>query len=169
MKVRDSSSTVRFQEERLFGAANMVKGAGTASTTSSTAQGTQDLRQGADRQPGDPLPSGRTVSNRMPAGAGVPGRAEYIKGQDVTRLASMAKLSRPPGAGSQRQLPAILGRHEVHRVNPVAQAYRDVRLVSISGGADEIMLEDHLQIDGHPAEEVVDTLLLEPHLTGCCM
>lgn len=52
----------------------------------------------------------------------------------------------------------------------MARAYRDVRLVSIGGGADEIMLGIICKPAGHPAGEkemstlpVCQTLLLEPH------
>ena len=56
-------------------------------------------------------------------------------------LASMAKLK----AGRLTRevaghLPAVLGRHGLHWENPVSRAYRDARLASIGGGADEVML-----------------------------
>jgi citronellyl-CoA dehydrogenase len=65
----------------------------------------------------------------------------YIAGQDVTELASMAKLK----AGRlKRQVPdtclQFWGGMGYMWENPVGRAYRDARLTSIGGGADEIML-----------------------------
>ncbi|MFJ3009997.1 acyl-CoA dehydrogenase family protein, partial [Pseudomonas fluorescens] len=66
---------------------------------------------------------------------------QYVKGQDVTRLASMAKLK--AGRLGREVSDSCLqywGGMGFMWDNPVARAYRDVRLVSIGGGADEIML-----------------------------
>jgi citronellyl-CoA dehydrogenase len=65
----------------------------------------------------------------------------YLEGQDVTALASMAKLK----AGRLlREVPdACLqywGGLGYTWDNPLARAYRDGRLASIGGGADEVML-----------------------------
>ena len=65
----------------------------------------------------------------------------YVSGQDVTELASMAKLK----AGRLlREVPdACLqywGGMGYTWDNPVSRAYRDGRLASIGGGADEVML-----------------------------
>ena len=65
----------------------------------------------------------------------------YVQGQDVTELASMAKLK----AGRlQRIVPDALlqywGGMGYTWDNPVSRAYRDGRLASIGGGADEVML-----------------------------
>ncbi|HTT09654.1 MAG TPA: acyl-CoA dehydrogenase family protein [Burkholderiaceae bacterium] len=65
----------------------------------------------------------------------------YVRGADVTELASMAKLK----AGRlSREIPdACLqywGGMGFTWDNPVARAYRDGRLASIGGGADEVML-----------------------------
>jgi citronellyl-CoA dehydrogenase len=65
----------------------------------------------------------------------------YIAGQDVTELASMAKLK----AGRLgREVPdaclQFWGGMGYMWENPVGRAYRDARLSSIGGGADEIML-----------------------------
>ena len=65
---------------------------------------------------------------------------EYIGGTDVTMLASMAKLKAGRlAARGRRRVPAVLGRHGLH-VGTRRRAYRDTRLLSIGGGADEIML-----------------------------
>ena len=65
----------------------------------------------------------------------------YVAGQDVTKLASMAKLK--AGRLSREVADSCLqywGGMGFMWDNPVSRAYRDVRLVSIGGGADEIML-----------------------------
>ena len=65
----------------------------------------------------------------------------YIDGEDVTELASMAKLK----AGRLRRevsdsLLQYWGGMGFTWDNPVSRAYRDGRLASIGGGADEVML-----------------------------
>jgi len=66
---------------------------------------------------------------------------QYMDGQDVTRLASMAKLK----AGRLAREVAdwcvqFYGGMGYTWDNPAARAYRDSRLGSIGGGADEVML-----------------------------
>src|SRR5207302_10758109 len=65
----------------------------------------------------------------------------YVAGQDVTRLASMAKLK---GGRLKREITdACLqywGGMGFMNETPVSRAYRDSRLTSIGGGADEVML-----------------------------
>ena len=66
---------------------------------------------------------------------------DYINGADVTQLASMAKLK--AGRLSREVSDACLqywGGMGFTWDNPAARAYRDTRLLSIGGGADEIML-----------------------------
>ena len=68
--------------------------------------------------------------------------AEYVAGQDVTMLASMAKLK----AGRLSREVAdwcmqFMGGMGYTWENWVSRAYRDFRLGSIGGGADEIMLQ----------------------------
>jgi citronellyl-CoA dehydrogenase len=65
----------------------------------------------------------------------------YVKGEDVTMLASMAKLK----AGRLGRTIAdtclqFWGGMGYTWENPVSRAYRDGRLTSIGGGADEVML-----------------------------
>ena len=67
--------------------------------------------------------------------------SEYIAGRDATMLASMAKLK--AGRVSREVTDGCLqfwGGQGFMWDNDVARAYRDSRLVSIGGGADEIML-----------------------------
>lgn len=66
---------------------------------------------------------------------------QYVAGADVTRLASMAKLK----AGRLARIVAdaclqYWGGMGYTAENPVSRAYRDGRLASIGGGADEVML-----------------------------
>jgi citronellyl-CoA dehydrogenase len=65
----------------------------------------------------------------------------YVGGEDVTRLASMAKLK--AGRLFREVADSCLqywGGMGFTRDNPLSQAYRDGRLSSIGAGADEIML-----------------------------
>jgi len=65
----------------------------------------------------------------------------YIGGADVTRLASMAKLK--AGRLARELSDACLqywGGMGFMNETPVSRAYRDMRLGSIGGGADEVML-----------------------------
>ena len=73
----------------------------------------------------------------------------YISGKDVTRLASMAKLK--CGRLSREVADACLqywGGMGYTADNPIAQSYRDGRLISIGGGADEVMLGIICKLEG---------------------
>ncbi len=74
---------------------------------------------------------------------------DYVLGKDVTRLASMAKLKCGrlvrEVSDSCLQYWGGLGFTWDH---PLARAYRDGRLVSIGGGADEIMLGIIAKLEG---------------------
>jgi len=66
----------------------------------------------------------------------------YVAGEDVTELASMAKLK--AGRLSREVPDACLqywGGMGYTWENPLSRAFRDGRLASIGGGADEVMLE----------------------------
>jgi citronellyl-CoA dehydrogenase len=74
---------------------------------------------------------------------------QYVSGKDVTRLASMAKLK--CGRLSREVADSCLqywGGMGFTRDNPISQAYRDSRLVSIGGGADEVMLGIICKLEG---------------------
>jgi len=73
----------------------------------------------------------------------------YVSGKDVTRLASMAKLK---CARLSREVAdsclQYWGGMGYTWDNPISQAYRDSRLLSIGGGADEIMLGIICKLEG---------------------
>lgn len=72
-----------------------------------------------------------------------------VAGQDVTRLATMAKLK--AGRLSREVTDACLqywGGQGYMWESPVARAFRDTRLLSIGGGADEIMLGILCKLEG---------------------
>ncbi|MFH1871326.1 MAG: acyl-CoA dehydrogenase family protein [Pseudomonadota bacterium] len=74
---------------------------------------------------------------------------EYVAGRDVTRLASMAKLK--CGRLDREVADACLqywGGMGYTWDNPVSRAWRDGRLVSIGGGADEVMLGIICKLEG---------------------
>ena len=73
----------------------------------------------------------------------------YVSGKDVTKLASMAKLK--AGRLSREVADSCLqywGGMGFTADNPISQAYRDSRLMSIGGGADEIMLGIICKLEG---------------------
>ena len=73
----------------------------------------------------------------------------FVEGQDATRLASMAKLK--SGRLARELADACLqywGGMGYTRDNPASQAYRDMRLLSIGAGADEVMLGILRKLEG---------------------
>jgi citronellyl-CoA dehydrogenase len=73
----------------------------------------------------------------------------YVGGKDVTKLASMAKLK--TGRLSREVADSCLqywGGMGFTWDNPVSMAYRDTRLGSIGGGADEVMLGIICKLEG---------------------
>ncbi|MDP3895558.1 MAG: acyl-CoA dehydrogenase family protein [Mesorhizobium sp.] len=74
---------------------------------------------------------------------------QYVSGKDVTKLASMAKLK--CGRLAREVTDSCLqywGGMGYTFDNPVSRAFRDTRLVSIGGGADEIMLGIIAKLEG---------------------
>jgi citronellyl-CoA dehydrogenase len=134
---------LQFQEERLFGAANIIKGLELCVD--------QTIEYTRQRHTfGQPVIDNQAVhfrlaelSTEIEALRALVYQAteQYIKGRDVTKLASMAKLK--AGRLGREVTDSCLqfwGGMGFTWDNPVSRAYRDVRLVSIGGGADEIML-----------------------------
>ena len=73
----------------------------------------------------------------------------YVSGKDVTKLASMAKLK--CGRLGREVADSCLqywGGMGYTADNPISQAYRDSRLISIGGGADEVMLGIICKLEG---------------------
>lgn len=134
---------LQFQEERLFGAANMIKGLEHCVDT------TIDYCKQRHTF-GQPLIDNQVIHFRMAElqteiealrALVYQATEQFVKGRDVTKLASMAKLK--AGRLGREVSDACLqywGGMGFMWDNPVSRAYRDVRLVSIGGGADEIML-----------------------------
>jgi citronellyl-CoA dehydrogenase len=134
---------VQFQEERLCGAVGTLRGMeGLIDATIAYCKERQTF--------GQPLIANQVVHFRLAELRtevellrSLVYRAveEYIAGGDVTMLASMAKLK--AGRLSREVSDACLqywGGMGFTWDNPAARAYRDTRLISIGGGADEIML-----------------------------
>jgi len=74
---------------------------------------------------------------------------EYVNGKEVTKLASMAKLK--CGRLTREVTDSCLqywGGAGYTADNPIARSFRDGRLVSIGGGADEMMLGIIARFDG---------------------
>jgi citronellyl-CoA dehydrogenase len=134
---------LQFQEERLWGAANVLKGLDNA--VRDTIEYTRSRRTF-----GKPLIDNQVVhftlaelSTEIESLRALVYRATemYVSGKDVTQLASMAKLK--AGRLTREVADKCLqywGGMGYTWENPVARLYRDGRLVSIGGGADEIML-----------------------------
>ncbi|MBA3459032.1 MAG: acyl-CoA dehydrogenase family protein [Deltaproteobacteria bacterium] len=134
---------VQFQEERLCGAIGSVRG------MDRTIEAT--IAYCRERETfGQPLINNQVIHFRL---AELKTEVEclrslvyravedYISGTDVTMMASMAKLK--AGRLSREVADSCLqywGGMGFTWDNPVARAYRDTRLLSIGGGADEIML-----------------------------
>lgn len=134
---------LQFQEERLFGAANIIKGLELCVD--------QTIEYCKERKTfGQPLIDNQVIHFRLAElqteiealrALVYHATEQYIKGRDVTKLASMAKLK--AGRLGREVTDSCLqywGGMGFTWDNPVSRAYRDVRLVSIGGGADEIML-----------------------------
>jgi citronellyl-CoA dehydrogenase len=127
---------LQFQEERLWGAANSIQGLDNA------------IRK--RRVFGRPVLDNQVVhftlaelQTEVEALRALVYRATelYVAGKDVTQLASMAKLK---GGRLTREVAdkclQYWGGMGFTWDNPVSRLYRDGRLASIGGGADEVML-----------------------------
>jgi len=134
---------VQFQEERLWGAASCLKALETVLAD------TIDYTRGR-KAFGHSLLDNQVVHFRL---AELQTEVELLRaliyraaealiaGEDVTRLATMAKLK--AGRLSREVTDSCLqywGGMGFMNETPVSRAYRDFRLTSIGGGADEVML-----------------------------
>ena len=142
---------LQFQEERLYGAAGTLR--------SLDRQIDQTIAYTRQRKTfGKPILDNQVVHFRMAelrteveALRALTYRAveSYISGKDVTKLASMAKLK--AGRLSREVADSCLqywGGMGFTADNPISQAFRDSRLISIGGGADEIMLGIICKLEG---------------------
>jgi citronellyl-CoA dehydrogenase len=134
---------LQFQEERLWGAANAIRGLDNA--VRETIEYTRSRKTF-----GRPVIDNQVVhftlaelQTEIEALRALTYRATelYVSGKDVTQLASMAKLK--AGRLSREVADKCLqfwGGMGYTLENPVSRLFRDGRLASIGGGADEIML-----------------------------
>jgi len=134
---------LQFQEERLWGAANAIKGLENA--VRETIEYTRSRKTF-----GRPVIDNQVVhftlaelTTEIEALRSLVYRATelYVSGKDVTQLASMAKLK--AGRLTREVADKCLqywGGMGFTWDNPVSRLYRDGRLASIGGGTDEIML-----------------------------
>lgn len=142
---------LQFQEERLYGAAGCLR-----SLDRVIDQTIEYTRQ--RKTFGQPILNNQVVHFRLAelrteveALRALTYRAveSYVGGKDVTKLASMAKLK--AGRLSREVSDSCLqywGGMGFTADNPIAQSYRDSRLISIGGGADEIMLGIICKLEG---------------------
>ncbi|TVP58540.1 MAG: acyl-CoA dehydrogenase [Halomonadaceae bacterium] len=133
---------MQFQEERLWGSANILKAL--EHCVNSTIEYCRERKTF-----GQPLIDNQVIHYRMAElqteieclrALTYQGCELHIAGKDITKLASMAKLK--AGRLGREVTDSCLqywGGNGYMWENPVSRAYRDVRLVSIGGGADEIM------------------------------
>jgi len=134
---------LQFQEERLWGAANSIQGLDNA--IRNTIEYTRERRVF-----GRPVLDNQVVhftlaelQTEVEALRALVYRATelYVAGKNVTQLASMAKLK---GGRLTREVAdkclQYWGGMGFTWDNPVSRLYRDGRLASIGGGADEVML-----------------------------
>lgn len=142
---------LQFQEERIYGAASSLKALDRQIDL--TIEYTRDRKTF-----GTPILDNQVVHFRLAelrteveALRSLTYRAveDFIAGKDVTKLASMAKLK--TGRLSREVSDSCLqywGGMGYTSDNPIARAFRDGRLVSIGGGADEIMLGIIAKLEG---------------------
>jgi citronellyl-CoA dehydrogenase len=142
---------LQFQEERLWGAASTLIGMEQviADTVEYTRQREAFGRSILDNQ----VVHFRLaeLSTEVEALRALVYRAveRYVAGEDVTRLASMAKLK--AGRLGREIADSCLqywGGQGYMWESSVARAFRDMRLSSIGGGADEVMLSIICKLDG---------------------
>jgi len=142
---------LQFQEERIYGAASSLKNL--------DQQIDLTIEYTRDRQAfGQPLLNNQAIHFRL---AELRTEVEmlrsltyrcvddFIEGKDITKLASMAKLK--CGRLAREVSDSCLqywGGMGYTADNPVSRAFRDGRLISIGGGADEVMLGIIAKLEG---------------------
>ena len=134
---------IQFQEERLWGAASCLKALEVHHRRDDRLHPQpQGLWRHHPRQPGGALQArGDADRGRAAALADLSRRRATGRRRGRHKACHHGEAEgRPARPRAHRRLPAILGRHGLHERNPVSRAYRDFRLTSIGGGADEVML-----------------------------
>ncbi len=142
---------LQFQEERLWAAANMLRGLDNAIAQTIEYTRTRKAfgRSILDNQVVHFKLAELATEVELLRSLVYRATEEYIAGNNVTRLASMAKLK----AG---RLARVVGDSCLQYwggmgfmwETPIARFYRDTRIASIGGGADEVMLSIICKIDG---------------------
>lgn len=142
---------LQFQEERLWGAANMLRFLENA--VRDTVEYTGNRKAFGKSILDNQVVHFRLaeLSTEIEALKSLVYRATevFVSGQDATRLASMAKLK--AGRLSREVADSCLqywGGMGFMWEAPISRMYRDGRLASIGGGADEIMLSIICKLDG---------------------
>jgi len=142
---------LQFQEERLWGAANVIMGL--ENSIRETIEYTRNRKAFGKSILDNQVVHFRLaeLSTEVELLRALVYRATeiYVRGEDVTRLASMAKLK--AGRLCREVTDSCLqywGGMGFMWETRVARAYRDTRLVSIGAGADEIMLSIICRVDG---------------------
>ncbi len=142
---------LQFQEERLYAVISAIKGFDRVIDLT--------IEYTRDRQAfGKPILDNQVVHYRLAElrtevealrALGWSAVEQYVAGRDVTRLASMAKLK--VGRLARELTDSCLqywGGMGYTADNPVSRAFRDTRLISIGGGADEVMLGIICKLEG---------------------
>jgi citronellyl-CoA dehydrogenase len=142
---------LQFQEERLWGAANSLRGMENAiRATIDYTRGRQIFgRSVLDNQVVHYRLAELSTEVELLRSLIYRATEEMLAGENVTRLASMAKLK--AGRLLREVSDSCLqywGGMGFMWETDIARMYRDVRLVSIGGGADEVMLSIICKLDG---------------------
>jgi citronellyl-CoA dehydrogenase len=134
----------QFQEERLWGAISAVVGMERLIDQTSSTPASARCSAGRCSTTRSSISSSPSFRTEVELVRSLCYRAceEYLDGTDVTMLASMAKLK----AGRMMRLVTdgclqYWGGAGYLWESPTARAFRDSRLASIGGGADEVMLQ----------------------------
>ncbi len=142
---------LQFQEERLYGAASSLK--------SLDMQIDATIEYTRERMAfGKPLLDNQVIHFRLAElrteveclrSLTYRAAEEFVQGKDVTKLASMAKLK--CGRLAREVADSCLqywGGMGYTADNPISRSFRDGRLISIGGGADEVMLSIIAKLEG---------------------
>lgn len=142
---------LQFQEERLWGSANVIKVLERciAETTEYT-RGRQAFKKSIlDNQVVHYRLAELSTEVELLRSLVYRATEDYVAGENVTRLASMAKLK--AGRLAREVADCCLqywGGMGFMWETPVSRLYRDLRIISIGGGADEVMLGILCKLNG---------------------